>query len=433
MTGLLIAAPHSGAGKTTVTLGLLRALRRAGGVVRSAKAGPDYIDPAFHAAASGSPCVNLDPWAMRPALIASLAGDAYQQGEAFLVEAMMGLFDGAADGSGSAADLAGMLGLKIVLVVDCAKQSHSVAALVRGFATHRADVAIVGLILNRVGSDRHESLLREALAPLAIPVLGVLPRQPDLALPERHLGLVQAGEHGDLDAFIERAADWIARGCDLSALTALAGTSPQVAAAAGSATPLAPLGPTIAVARDEAFAFAYPHLLAGWRNAGAALSFFSPLADEAPDPAADAIYLPGGYPELHAGRLAAAPLFLAGTRAAAERGAAIYGECGGYMVLGEMLTDASGTPHPMLGLLPLETSFARRKLHLGYRRLTPVGGGPWSGPLRAHEFHYASIVAEGPGEALFRASDARGADLGRHGLRRGNVSGSFLHVIDRES
>jgi len=434
MTGLLIAAPHSGAGKTTVTLGLLRALRRSGVTVRSAKAGPDYIDPAFHAAASGGPCVNLDPWAMRPALIASLAGGARQQGAAFVVEAMMGLFDGAADGSGSAADLAAMLDLKIVLVVDCARQSHSVAALVRGFAIHRAGVAIAGLILNRVGSDRHESLLREALAPLAIPVLGALPRQTDLALPERHLGLVQAGEHGDLEAFVERAADWIEEGCDLPALTALAGAGPDAAVAAtDSPAPLGPLGRRIAVARDEAFAFAYPHLLSGWRDAGAALSFYSPLADEAPDPAADSIYLPGGYPELHAGRLAAASLFLATTRAAAERGVAIYGECGGYMVLGEALTDADGTPHAMLGLLPLETSFARRKLHLGYRRLAPVGGGPWSGRLRAHEFHYASIVAEGPGEALFRASDARGADLGRHGLRRGRVSGSFLHVIDRES
>lgn len=437
MTGLLIAAPHSGAGKTTVTLGLLRALRRSGVAVGSAKAGPDYIDPAFHAAASGGSCVNLDPWAMRPALVASLAGEARQQGEAFVVEAMMGLFDGAADGSGSAADLASMLGLTVVLVVDCAKQSHSVAALVRGFATHRTDVAIAGLILNRVGSDRHESLLREALAPLAIPVLGVLPRQPDLALPERHLGLVQAGEHGDLEAFVERAADWIEGGCDLPALTALARTGSDSTAAAvptGIAVPLAPLGQRIAVARDDAFAFSYPHLLAGWRDAGAALSFFSPLADEAPDPAADAVYLPGGYPELHAGRLAAAAFFLAGMRAAAaERGAAIYGECGGYMVLGETLTDADGKAHPMLGLLPLETSFALRKLHLGYRRLELIGGGPWSGPLRAHEFHYASIVAEGPGEALFRASDARGADLGNHGLRRGRVSGSFLHVIDRES
>lgn len=435
MTGLLIAAPHSGAGKTTVTLGLLRALRSSGVAVGSAKAGPDYIDPAFHAAASGGDCVNLDPWAMRPALIASLAGEARLHGEAFVVEAMMGLFDGAADGSGSAADLASMLDLNIVLVVDCARQSHSVAALVRGFATHRADIAIAGLILNRVGSDRHESLLREALAPLVIPVLGVLPRQPDLALPERHLGLVQAGEHGDLEAFIEHAAGWIEEGCDLPALTALAsaGLEPMAAASPGSVAPLAPLGRTIAVARDDAFAFAYPHLLDGWRDAGAALSFFSPLAGEPPDPAADAIYLPGGYPELHAGHLAAASDFLAGTRAAAERGTAIYGECGGYMVLGETLTDADGTPHPMLGLLPLETSFARRKLHLGYRRLTPLCGRPWSGPLRAHEFHYASIVAEGPGEALFQASDARGADLGRHGLRRGSVSGSFLHIIDRES
>jgi cobyrinic acid a,c-diamide synthase len=430
MSGLMIAAPQSGAGKTTVTLALLRALRRQGVAVRSAKAGPDYIDPAFHEAASGSSCVNLDPWAMRPELIASLADEA--GGSAFIVEAMMGLFDGAADGSGSAADLAVSLGLDIVLVVDCAKQSHSAAALVRGFATHRLGVALSGLILNRVGSERHEVLLREALAPLHIPVLGVLPRSAELALPERHLGLVQAGEHATLTAFLDRAADRVEAGCDIGALAALA--APGMRAPGGSAAaPLAPLGQTMAVARDEAFAFAYPHLLEGWRRAGATIGFFSPLADEAPAKNADAVYLPGGYPELHAGRIAAATGFRRGMREAAARGVPVYGECGGYMVLGAGLEDGEGARHAMLGLLPLETSFATRRLHLGYRRLKTSDGFVWSGPLRGHEFHYASIVSEGAGEALFTATDARGSDLGRFGRRSGTVCGSFLHVIDREA
>ncbi|WP_370192400.1 MULTISPECIES: cobyrinate a,c-diamide synthase [Aurantimonas] len=431
MSGLMIAAPHSGAGKTSVTLGLLRALRRRGIAVGSAKAGPDYIDPAFHAAASGAPCVNLDPWAMRPALLEGLAAEARATG-GLVVEAMMGLFDGAADGSGSAADLAAGLGLKIMLVVDCARQSHSVAALVRGFASHREDTRIAGLILNRVGSPRHAALLTEALTPLGIPVLGVLPRRGDLALPERHLGLVQAGEHADLDAFLDRAADWIETGCDVPALAALAGGG-DPERNHPPAPPLAPLGHHIAIARDAAFAFAYPHLMDGWRRAGAELSFFSPLADEAPDDRADAIYLPGGYPELHAGQIAGASRFKAAMLAAAARGVAIYGECGGYMVLGEALTDAEGDTHPMLGLLPLRTSFCERRLHLGYRRLTPCGPGPWAGALRAHEFHYTAIVSERPGDPLFTAEDARGAALGDYGLRRGSVFGSFLHLIDAEA
>ncbi|MEF2550777.1 cobyrinate a,c-diamide synthase [Aurantimonas sp. A2-1-M11] len=435
MSGLMIAAPHSGAGKTSVTLGLLRALRRRGMAVGSAKAGPDYIDPAFHAAASGAPCVNLDPWAMRPMLVTDLASGARDR-DGLVVEAMMGLFDGAADGSGSAADLAAGLRLNVVLVVDCARQSHSVAALVRGFAGHRADVTIAGVILNRVGSPRHEALLREALVPLAIPVFGVLPRQADLALTERHLGLVQAGEHADLETFLDRAAAWIEAGCDVAALAALAGGRAAERPARDSAvaaTPLAPLGRRMAIARDAAFAFIYPHLLDGWHRAGAELTFFSPLDDETPDAGADAIWLPGGYPELHAGQIAAAGRFGAAMRSAAARGVAIYGECGGYMVLGEALTDADGTTHPMLGLLPLRTSFRERRLHLGYRRLAPCGPGPWTGSLRAHEFHYTAIVSEGPGAALFTAADARGEDLGGFGLRRGNVFGSFLHLIDGEA
>ncbi len=426
MNGFLIAAPHSGSGKTVVTLGLLRALGASGVEVAPAKAGPDYIDPAFHTAASGETCLNLDPWAMRPGLLRALA-ETHGRDRLLVVEAMMGLHDGAADGSGSAADLAALLGLPVVFVVDASRMAQSVAALVAGYRDHRADVPIAGVILNRVGSARHEAMLRAALGETA--VLGVVPNDADLALPSRHLGLVQAGEHGALESFIDHAGRVMRRHCDLPAIGGL--TIGQSLVDAGSPSLLPPLGQRVAVARDVAFAFAYPHLLDGWRAQGAELSFFSPLADEAPAPDADAVFLPGGYPELHAGAIAAANTFRAGMTAARDRGAAIYGECGGYIVLGQTLTDGDGAAHAMLGLLPVETSFAARKRHLGYRRLAPLAASPWPMPLTAHEFHYASIVREGTGEALFAARDALGADLGQYGRRVGAVSGSWCHVIDR--
>ncbi|MBZ0129089.1 MAG: cobyrinate a,c-diamide synthase [Rhodobacteraceae bacterium] len=418
-SGLILSAPASGSGKTTLTLGILRALVRMGVAVRSAKSGPDYIDPRFHAAASGAPCLNLDAWAMTPARLISLAaGDA-----PLLIEGAMGLFDGAPpDGRGATADLARHLGLPVVLILDTAKQSQSVAALAEGFARHRADVRVAGVILNNTGSDRHEKMLRDALAPTGLAVLGAIRRQAGLEHPSRHLGLVQAEERPDLEEFLDRVADVVTAGIDLHALMALAGPMPPPA---GRPMMPPPAG-RIAIARDAAFAFAYPHLLADWRAGGAHISFFSPLADQ-PPPACDLVILPGGYPELHAARLAANHTFLNGLRKAAAA-TAIYGECGGYMVLGEALTDASGAVHRMAGLLPLETSFARRKLHLGYRSLTALGG-PFAGRLMAHEFHYATTL-RAVGQPLYQARNAEGEALAPMGLINGLVSGSFAHVID---
>lgn len=425
--GILIAAPSSGAGKTTLTLALLRALKNRGTVAVSAKSGPDYIDPKFHEAASGSTCINLDAWAMDGATIRALAADRAGGSDCLIVEGAMGLFDGAANGRGSAADLAVLLGLPVVLIVDCAKQAHSVAALVHGFRTFRDDVRIAGVILNRVGSERHEAMLRAVLAPLQLPVLGAMPRAEALRLPERHLGLVQAQEHEALEAFLEEAATLCTQSLDLDAFAGLAGE--LIPPEPGPVKLPAPLGQKIAVARDVAFAFAYPHLLEHWKNAGAELSFFSPLADEAPVPEADAVFLPGGYPELHAARLASASAFKSGMTAAASSGKLIYGECGGYMTLGEGLIDAEGSRHGMLGLLPLETSFMTRKRHLGYRKVRARGGLPWVGELSAHEFHYASIVNEYGPDRLFEAEDAGGNAFGPMGLRSQNVMGSFAHVI----
>ena len=415
MKGVILAAPASGSGKTTVAAGLVRALRRQGRAVLPCKTGPDYIDAGFLAAAAGRPCLNLDPWAMRPETLAAVLD---RQADIAVVEGVMGLFDGPEGGGGSTADLAALTGWPVVLVVDCARQGQSVAALLEGFAGHRGDVRIAGTVLNRVAGARHEALLRERAG--AVPILATLPRESALALPSRHLGLVQAGEQAGLEAWLERAADLVpAAGMPFGPLRLP--TAPQY-----GGLPLPPPGQRIAVARDEAFAFAYEHMLAGWRRAGAELAFFSPLADEAPE--GDAVFLPGGYPELHAGRIAAAGRFLGALR---RHGGPVYGECGGYMVLGEGLVDAEGKRHAMAGLLPLETSVAEPARRLGYRRLEARGGGfPPGRAFRGHEFHYARALREGPGAPLFEAADALGRPLGPAGLVCGHVAGSFMHLID---
>jgi len=446
--GVVIAAPASGSGKTTVTLGLLRHLARAGRRVASAKAGPDYIDPAFHAAATGRPCLNLDAWAMRGPTLAAAARSLSAGADLVVCEGVMGLFDGAfvkdadAGNDGSTAALAGRTGWPVVLVVDAGAQAASAAAVVKGFHGFRPGVSVAACVFNRIGGERHARILRDACARAvpAVPVLGCLPRADGLALPERHLGLVQAAEHPDLESFLDAAAALVAEHLDVDALVKLARPLAFADENASPASPsipptIPPLGQRIAVAADDAFRFSYPLVIDGWRAAGAEVVPFSPLADQAPDAAADAVYLPGGYPELAAGRLAAAGAFLAGLGDAAKRNAAIYGECGGYMVLGRGLIDAEGQRHAMAGLLPLQTSFARPRLHLGYRRATlkrACALGPRGATFRGHEFHYAETALEGPGDSLFAAADAEAAGLGAVGLMAGGVAGSFIHLIDRE-
>jgi cobyrinic acid a,c-diamide synthase len=435
--GLIVAAPASGSGKTTFTLGLLRALSRRGLALASAKVGPDYIDTAFHAAASGRPCFNLDLWAMGAEALAARTADLGAGAQLVVCEGVMGLFDGADTGGngpgGSTADIAAATGWPVILLVDLRRQAASAAALIEGFRRHRDDVSIAGVVFNQVASANHRAMVAEACRRTSpdLPHLGWIPRDPALALSERHLGLVQAGEIAVLDEKLDAVAACLEQTVDLDALVALARPSPL---AGRLEAPLPPLGQHIAIARDEAFAFAYPAVLDGWRQSGAEISFFSPLADEAPAADADAAYLPGGYPELHAPRLAAARRFLGGLQRMAADGRWIYGECGGYMTLGRTLEDAEGTRHAMAGLLPVETSFAKRRLHLGYRqgRLavdTPLGT---AGTLyRGHEFHYASITAQQEGQPLFHPTDARGRDLAAAGQVAGTVCGSFLHLIQR--
>jgi cobyrinic acid a,c-diamide synthase len=428
---ILVAAPRSGAGKTTVTLALLAAFRRRGLRVRAAKCGPDYIDPAFHQAASGAPCLNLDSWAMGPALLESIAHEAAADADLLIIESVMGLFDGvsgAAMGEGAAAELAIRFHLPVLLVLDVAGQAQSAAAVVHGFASIDPRVRIAGVVLNHVGSDRHHGMIERAIATLNIPVVGAIPRDATAHLPERHLGLVQALEHDNLAERLDRLADLAERHCDLALIQELAAgleAKPHPVAA------LAPPGQRIALAKDAAFAFIYPHLLSGWRRAGAEIVPFSPLADEPPQQDCDACWLPGGYPELHAAALANAEQFKAGlARFAATR--PVHGECGGYMVLGEGMVDADGVRHAMTGLLSHVTSFAERRLHLGYRTarlLQDCPLGQMGASLRGHEFHYASVTEPGCDERVAELFDAEGKALGATGGWRGHVTGTFFHAI----
>jgi cobyrinic acid a,c-diamide synthase len=427
--GLMIAAPASGTGKTTVMLGLLRALVQDGLVVQPFKSGPDYIDPAFHRAASGRASFNLDSWAMTPALIEGIAAKA-AGADIVLAEGSMGLFDGVARvgacGNGASADMAQKMGWPVILVVDVSGQAQSAAATALGFSLFAPDRPFAGVILNRVASPRHERLARAGMEAVGIKVLGALPRRGDLTLPERHLGLVQAIEHPDLDRAIGDYAAFLRAHVDLAAIVAAAA---GVARTSGGALPLPP-AQRIALAQDAAFSFTYPHLLDGWRQAGAEIMPFSPLADEAPALDADLVWLPGGYPELHAGRIAAAERFLAGLRAHAET-RPVHGECGGYMVLGDALIARDGVHYRMAGLLGLVTSHAQRRMHLGYRHarlIAPLGGIAAGTCLRGHEFHYATIVEQGDAP-LAHVTDADGADVAETGSHRGHVTGSFFHMI----
>ena len=417
--GFVIAAPASGSGKTSLTFGLLAALRDAGHKVQGFKVGPDYIDPHYHAIASGRPCPNLDPWAMRPETIRSILGESTV--DLCVVEGVMGLFDGAASGGGSTADLAKSLGLPVVLVIDVKGQSQSVAAAVQGFARFDPAVKVAGVILNRVGSSRHEIMLREALEPLGIPVLGALERLPELVWPSRHLGLTLPQELPDMAAQASMLSQKIRESFDLQALLALAETVPT---GSGTGPNFFPAGAKVAIARDDAFRFAYPHWLSGSEVT------FSPLNNEAIPADASFVFLPGGYPELHAEALSRADAFWSSLRAHHAKGTTIYGECGGYMALGQAMT-VNGQRFEMGGLLPVVTHFTEGAPRtLGYRNVSAPEDF-WLGPrLKGHEFHASNAECLEPPH-LLHIEDSRQASLGLHGHKNGNTLGSYLHIIDR--
>lgn len=435
----VIAATHSGAGKSLITMALLRAFKQGGMSVAAAKTGPDYIDPAFHAKAISGTCYNYDLWAMSDASL-GLIESQLVNADMLIVEGVLGLFDGAIStenlsdkrGIGSTADVAVRLNLPVILVVDAGAMGQSVAALVHGFANYRNDVNVAGIIFNNVGSERHKNMLIDAVAPLGIAVIGCLPRHKDMRLPSRHLGLVQADEMQGFEEFIDRAAEFVSAHLDMPLLASKAAggeSMTQTDEDSVKKLSLLPIGQRIGIAKDSAFTFIYPHILNQWQELGAEISFFSPLADQLPKSDCDAIFLPGGYPELFAGSLAGKNNLRQTLTMMAANDVMIYGECGGYMTMGKGLVDAQGVRHEMFGLLDVVTSFETPKRHLGYRYLQHNSALPWAANLRGHEFHYTHAI-EANGTPLFKATDARQEKHPDMGLQYGKVMGSYAHVID---
>ena len=427
--GIVVAGLNSQSGKTTLTLGLLRALAQAGQDVAAAKSGPDYIDCALLSAACPVPAINLDSYAMPADTLRQLASG--QTGSFLIVEGAMGLFDGTDNEGGSTARLARIISLPIVLVLDVRHQCQTAAEIAASIAGYLpAESQLAGVVLNHVASPRHEALIATALARRGVEMFGALPADAKVVIPSRHLGLVQASElreAGKLELVIRAATKLVASHIDVKAIVHAA--KPISAPANTPPSPPPPPGQRIAVARDSAFSFFYEHTFMWWRNGGAEILPFSPLGDEAPDAEADFVFLPGGYPELHLERLAGASRFMKGLHDAAARSVRIYGECGGYMVLGKSIIDENGTSFAMAGLLDLETSFAKRRLHLGYRRLVARHEfWPAMRESTGHEFHYTTAVRE-KGDPLFDVADAAGAELAPAGLVLGSVCGSYMHVI----
>jgi cobyrinic acid a,c-diamide synthase len=438
---IVIAGAASNVGKTTVTAGLIAALRHRGLVVQPFKCGPDYIDPSYHERAAGRPCRNLDAWMLDDTQLVRGFTLASRDADIAVIEGVMGLFDGSNwnDERASTAQIAKLLDAPVILVVDIGGAARSAAVVVLGCQQFDPDLALPGVVLNFAGSEGHAKGCAEAITSITgLPVLGWLPRDPRLRIPERHLGLVPGGDLADSDSLIAAIAESIDERMDVAAIISIARTAGELPAI--PELPIVPhrehrARPVVAVARDEAFCFYYPENLELLAEAGASIEFFSPLHGEQPHPNAAGIYLGGGYPELHGSRLAANAGLWDALKELHARDAPIYAECGGFMALTQGLIDGMGHRWPMAGLIPGETRMSDRLAALGYRCVTALRPNlltDGAGALRGHEFRYSHWVRDEPPDADDIAWEVTGAraqalaDSG--GIARGNLLASYLHI-----
>jgi cobyrinic acid a,c-diamide synthase len=430
---VIIAAPASGHGKSTVATGLMAALA-ATRHVQGFKVGPDYIDPMYHTAATGRPSRNLDAWMLPPAAVQHVFARAAATAGLSIIEGVMGFFDGASADplDGSTAQMALLLAAPVILVVDCSHMSVSAAAIVHGFHTFMSKVNIAGVICNRVGGERHAAWLREAITQYGVPVLGCLPHLPDLAIPERHLGLLTVAERPHaVQTFLAGAREAMARYVDLEAVVGLAEAAPPLPDNAGLPAASSDVVVRIGVARDEAFCFYYADNLDALRAAGAEVVLFSPLRDAALPPGISGLYFGGGYPEIYAAALSANRPLLAAVREAHAHGMPIYAECGGLMYLTEALEDAEGKHHPMVGIVPGVCRMERR-LTMGYREVRLATDGLLGAAgqrLRGHEFHYSTWQRPEAAPPAYTVQPRfLPEELRDEGFACGNLHASYIHM-----
>ncbi len=428
--GLIISAPNSGSGKTIFTLALLRALNDSGIKVQPFKNGPDYIDPMFHKIAANRNSYNLDTWGMDTNQLNQIIS--ISTGADLIVsEGSMGLFDGVLikgrTGNGATSDLSEKFGWPIILVINVSGQAQSAAASALGFMNYNKNLNFAGVILNFVSSKRHENLISDGMRKVGINILGSIPRQKELVLPERHLGLVQANEIQDIETKIQNYSHLIKDNIDLQKIVKCAGFKNFKKLKPKDSNPPAQ---RIAIAKDKAFSFIYPHLIDNWKKAGAEITSFSPLNNEIPDKNSELIWLPGGYPELYAKEISNADKTIKSIHNYSKT-KKIHGECGGYMVLGKYLIDKDGKKFKMFDLLGLVTSFKKRKLNLGYRmaklRKENIHHSK-NKIIYGHEFHYTSIIDQ-PDQPLYEVFDATQNIVKETGSIKENVSGTFFHYL----
>lgn len=437
---IVIAGTHSGAGKTTLTLGLLRALTRRGMTVQPFKVGPDFIDPTLHTAAvtipGGRPSRisrNLDTWLLAHHTVVELFARAAEGAAAAVIEGVMGLYDGVTGSSeaGSTAEVAKVLRAPVLLVLDVSGSVRSAAAAAMGFGIFDPDLTMAGVIANRTGGPRHEGWVRDSLAAAGIPLLGVLPWDDRLRLPERHLGLVPAGER-DYEGAIETLADAVLGHVDVDAIVKAARSAPPVVVPGPSSFPPLPVPEraAVGVARDEAFGFYYQDGLDLLASRGARLVFFSPLHDRAL-PAVDGLYLGGGFPEVHAAGLSGNVTMRTRIRDAVGSGMPVYAECGGMMYLAEAVVDTGGTAHDMVGAIPAVARMQLRLSAMGYVTLEATADTlllRTGEQVRAHEFHYSRLEPTGPLTFGLRSGDGRGVVDGADGICTPTLLASYAHV-----
>lgn len=430
-----IAGTHSGVGKTTITLGLLAALRGRGLKVQPFKCGPDYIDAGHHTMAAGRTSRNLDTWMMGEEAVRSSFARASHNADAAVVEGVMGLFDGASSQSeeGSTAHVCRLLNMPVILVVDARAMARSIAALVHGFTSFDAELRVVGVIANRVGSESHAAILRDSLESAGLPpLLGALPKADNWAMDERHLGLVTAAESGDRQAWFHALAEGIEKHVDLDRLLAQSTANHPMTNDAPQAQMTNDQFPRMGIACDEAFQFYYEDNLDRLRQHGVDIVPFSPLHDSALPPGLAGLYIGGGYPELHGERLSANHAMRNAVRAFADNGNPIYAECGGLMYLCEVLRDQRGREWAMCGVLPACTRMESRLRRLGYVEAETLHDGmfgPRGTRIRGHEFHWSHLLSmEDDVAPAFSTRSARDSACSQTGLKRGNVWASYVHV-----
>jgi cobyrinic acid a,c-diamide synthase len=421
---IVVAGTHSGVGKTTVASGLMAALRAKGHEVAPFKVGPDFIDPSYHALATGRPGRNLDAFLSGPELMAPLFAHGSRGAEVAVIEGVMGLFDGKGGGGdfASSAHVAKLLDAPVLLVVDASAMARSAAAVVHGYATFDKELNLAGVILNRVGSATHEKMLREAIEPLGVPILGILRRDAAIETPDRHLGLVPVAERRDeARAALEALGEKISRSCDLPAILRLAGSAGPLGTEPWSPEAPEPGAPVrVAVAGGPSFSFLYEENLELLRGAGAEVSVFDPTSDGDLPESTDALYLGGGFPETYAGALSANEPLKERVRRFAAEGRPVVAECGGLLYLVKELDG-----HRMCGVLEAEARMTDR-LTLGYREAR----APYDSPIaeagttvRGHEFHYSAVEPAAGGRPAWEF-----AGRGREGFVSGGVHASYLHT-----